>query len=154
MPLASEKAKEGGAAGPPITTPGVYQLRAAWVSEEKQIKTGENAGKPTWSVCWEDVDGAGAVWDNVLQIDAAWPRLSTLYLATGSEDANFDSVEEQIEAILPLLEAGAKVYAECGMGKASPGYPAKIEIKWFYMPEEGEQKLAAKPDVGEEEAPF
>jgi len=158
MPLASEKAREGGGSSTPeITAPGIYRLQAAYVSEEKSIKSGENAGKPLYSVCWEDVEGGGHVWDNLAVIEPAWPRMAKLWLALGNEDQNFDSVGETAEALLFSLDAKPIVFAECGMGKASPGYPAKMEIKWFYLPEEGAAKLAAGPvrrETDDDEVPF
>jgi len=157
MPLASEKAKEsGGGSTVPITRPGVHLLRVAWVSEQKTIGSGDHSGRPFYSVCWEDENGEGAVWDNLLAIDSAWSRLAQLYLGLGEEDRNFDSVDELVNELLRLFETNATVYAECKMGKASAGYPAKIEIGWYYNREEGATKieLVDTDAVASDEVPF
>ena len=157
MPLASDKAKDSGVGSTvPITRPGVHALKVAWVMNGKSIASGDNVGRPLYSVCWEDVDTGESVWDNMLVIDSAWSRLATLYLGLGEEDRNFDSVDELVAELLRLFEDNPTVYAECKMGKASPKYPAKIEIGWFYLREEGETRLAAAGDAPEEtgEVPF
>ena len=151
MPLASEKAKEGGGGNlPPLTAPGAYKLIAAYVSDEKQIQSGDHAGSAMYSVCWEEAEGVGSVWDNILVIDPAWARLSSLWLALGQEDRNFETVEENAYAVLELLAQKPFVFAQCAMGKPSPGYPAKLEVKFFYDdPEKGELVVQNQPAPGE-----
>ena len=157
MPTASEKAREGGGnALPPLTQSGVHKLIAAHVGEEKEIKSGDHAGEPIFSVCWENEEGTGQVWDNISVIDVAWSRLSSLWLALGQDDCNFDTVEENAYAVIDVLRGKPAAYAEVGMGKAKGDFPAKMGIKWFHLPEEGELKLQNKPAASEEgeEIPF
>ena len=143
MPLASEKAKETGLSNL-IEYPGVYYLRAVKVQPVKYIQSEKNKGRECYPICWEDVETGSSVWDNVLCIESMWPRLASLWMALGEADRNFDSVDELVESLLPILESGeATAYAECRMGKPSGGYPAKIEIGWWYLPEEGAAKLAS-----------
>ena len=143
MPLASEKAQESGRSNP-IEYPGVYKLQSVRVQPVKYIQSEKNKGRECYPICWEDVETGNSVWDNLLVIESMWPRLASLWLALGEKDKNFDSVDELAEELLPILESGgATAYAECRMGKASGGFQAKIEVAWWYSPEEGAAKLAA-----------